>query len=130
MNMTKKLVFLTILLLTFNASASSGTEKPSAEDEQIPRWSKTFNIIHYTPIHPGSERTTTSFSSISRNEGFIMILNGEIHAALRKKDGPLIFKKGTEKFGLIPLEDCELSVEMPLEEFYSALCGSFNVAEF
>lgn len=128
--MTKKLALLTAFLLAFNASASSSNTSSLVEDEQVPDWSRTFKLIHFTDYPPSQTRPTMYFSTAARNPEFMMFIKQDIHAIVRKKDGPVIFKKGEERFGLIPFQDCELTFQMSAEEFYVTLCNSFNVARF
>ena len=129
-NMTKKIIFLTTLLFTLNALMSSGSASSFSEKEDLPDWSRTFNLIQYNKVQPNISSFKMHFSTLSRNSVFMMVRNGDIHAVIRKKDGPLVFKKGVQKFGLIPFQDCELSFNMSTDDFFSALCVSFNVARF
>lgn len=131
-NMMKKIILLTTLLFTFNASTSSGTNTTLEEGEQVPNWSRTFNLAHYTKLYEGTGLFKISFGELSRNPFYIIVNTKGTYVVIKKEEGPLIFEKDINKFGLTPFKDCELSFYMSEKEFRAALYASFyapNVTE-
>ena len=135
MNMTKKLAFLTALLLTFNVSASNDCNSSSASslttDEHIPEWSRTHIIPQYVVVNGPLPRSILHFATLSRNPHFIRITCGdEFGLFLNRKTPSITFKAGETRFGLNPLEDCTLNFTLSQEEFYQRLFNAFQVEMF